>query len=208
MVKVAFLYRGAIKDTCNDYPKLANLKLRPYKQQELANIYTLLKPFKEFTQFVLKESPTLQITARIYTSLYTTLTLIKRKEGLFKNFNHNLVHAIDKGLEKFDKYFKRIKSNNIYFITTVLDPRVKTQQISNNFDAIDARTIINRIKTFLKATYTHEPKLPECSPKDAYRSLKYRFLLLYTNKPNNTESNINRYFNTLRVKHRASVKDN
>jgi len=126
MVKVAFLCRGAIKDTCNDHPKLADLKLRPYKWQELANIRTLLKPFKEFTQFVSKESPTLQITARIYASLRITLTSIKRKEGPFKNFNHNLVYAVNKGLEKFNKYFKRIKSNNIYFIATVLDPRVKT----------------------------------------------------------------------------------
>ena len=126
MVEVAFLCRGAIEDTCNDHPKLVDLKLRPHEQQELANIRTLLKPFKEFTQFVSKESPTLQITARIYASLRTTLTLIKRKEGLFKNFNYNLVHVVNKGLKKFNKYFKLIKSNNIYFITTVLDPRVKT----------------------------------------------------------------------------------
>ena len=66
------------------------------------------------------------MTARIYASLRTTLTSIKRKEGPFKNFNYNLVHAVNKGLEKFNKYFKLIKSNNIYFITTVLDPRVKT----------------------------------------------------------------------------------
>ncbi len=148
------------------------------------------------------------MTVCIYASLHTTLTSIKKKEGLFENFDHNLVHAVNKGLEKFNKYFEIMKSNDIYFITIVLDPWVKTQWISNNFDTINTQTIIDQIKTFLKVTYTYELELPKHPLKDMYRSLEYWFLLLYTDEPDNTKSDIDRYFNTPRVRHRASVKDN
>ena len=70
-----------------------------------------------------------------------------------------------------------MKSNNIYFLATLLDPRVKTQQIKDNLN--NANIVIKRLRTFLKATYYHEVKLPSINENDLYKSLEYRFLKPY-----------------------------
>ena len=59
---------------------------------------------------------------------------------------------MESGITKFDDYYKLIKSNDIYFIATILDPRIKTQWIKDHLPD-EANTIIERVKTFLKSTY-------------------------------------------------------
>jgi hypothetical protein len=62
------------------------------------------------------------------------------------------VRAVDKGLDKFNEYYSLLKSNDIYFIATVLDPQIKTQWIRDHLPD-EADEIIACIKKFLKEAY-------------------------------------------------------
>ena len=71
-------------------------------------------------------------------------------------------------------------------LQAILDPRIKTQWIRDNFENTD--DIIRRIRTFLKETYPHEPELPIADENELYKGLEYRFLatLIRTLKTNMT----------------------
>jgi hypothetical protein len=117
--------------------------------------------------------------ARIYIQLQAMLKSIKRRDPPFDTIDVNIIKAVDVGLEKFNEYYGLMKSNDIYFIATVLDPRIKTQWIRDHLPD-EADEIIERIKKFLKEAYPFEPKLPSHEDPNAYKSLEYRFLLPYT----------------------------
>jgi len=42
------------------------------------------------------------------------LTSIVKKEGVRFTYNPSLIKAAQKGLKKFNKYYKEMKKNNIY----------------------------------------------------------------------------------------------
>ena len=69
------------------------------------------------------------------------------------------IDAVKVGLDLFNEYYNFIKSNDIYYSATVLDPRVKTKWIKAN--CANANTIIQRIRKFLKTTYHLEVELPK-----------------------------------------------
>ena len=56
-----------------------------------------------------------------------------------------------KGKETFDKYYGLLEEHDLYYITTILDPRVKTKWIEENTE--NPTKVIDRIKSFLKSSY-------------------------------------------------------
>jgi len=67
------------------------------------------------------------MSARIYIELQAMLIKASKKQAPFQNLDYNLVHAVEASIKKFKEYIDFIKSNDIYFLATLLDPRVKTQ---------------------------------------------------------------------------------
>jgi len=67
------------------------------------------------------------MSARIYIQIQSILTAIKKRDPLFDTIDENIVRVIESSIIKFDDYYKLMKSNDIYFIATILDPRIKTQ---------------------------------------------------------------------------------
>jgi hypothetical protein len=65
-----------------------------------------------------------------------------------------LIEAAKKGLEIFNKYYLAMKSNDMYWIASILDPRIKTNWLKKNYP--DAQDIIARIKKFIKEAYPTE----------------------------------------------------
>ena len=84
----------------------------------------MLKPFKEYTKFVLQKELTIYRVFNLYSKLKKLLDNIIRNDN--KKFDLSLVAIAKKGLKKFNKYYKAIKANNIYQIALILDPRIKT----------------------------------------------------------------------------------
>jgi hypothetical protein len=48
-------------------------------------------------------------------------------------YNPSLILTTQKGLNKFNKYYKEIKKNNIYWIICYLNSRVKTRWLVKNY---------------------------------------------------------------------------
>jgi hypothetical protein len=63
----------------------------------------------------------------LYIKIEKLLKSVLNKTGLFATINILLVIAIKKGYIKFEKYYNKIKENDIYWITYILDPRIKTK---------------------------------------------------------------------------------
>jgi hypothetical protein len=99
-----------------------------------------------------------------------------------------------------------MKGNDIYFLATLLDPRIKTQWIKDNLNNVDA--VIARLRKFLKDTYYREVELPTADKGELYKSLEYRFLKPYSVDVDIVdEHDINRYLDTPRVKYKLKAKE-
>src|ERR1700722_11295253 len=173
MIEDAFDCHTALNDTVDDHPELEDLRLTEDHWKQLEDIKTIPRPFLEYTEFVSKNQPTLQLSARIYIQLENTLKGISKMQGKYTHLNKDLVTAVEKGLLKFEEYNGLMKEINIYYIAYVLDPQIKTQFLKDNIE--DADEIIERIQIFLKATYPSEPELPLHNDEGLHRSLEYRF---------------------------------
>ena len=119
---------------------------------------------------------------------------IIKKEGEYASFDMSLVAAATKGYEKFKEYYDEMKKNDIYWIASVLDPRVKTKWLKRNI--AEADEIIDRIKSFLKQAYPVEPELPSEtreSTQKKKKSLSYEYLEEYGTSVA-VEDDVERYF--------------
>jgi len=94
-----------------------------------------------------------------------------------------------------------MKGNDIYFLATMLDPRIKTKWVEDYVE--NPAKVIARLRTFLKDSYYHELELPSADEDALYKSLEYRFLKPYaTDTDVDEEHNIDRYLDSPRVKHK------
>ena len=118
--------QGSVKDTCDDHPELKELRLSHGDWHQLENIQQLLTPFREYTEFVSREQPSLQLSARMYLELQSIFVKASRKQKPFSTLDNNLVHAVKVGIEKLEEYVNIMKDNDIYFLATILDPQIKT----------------------------------------------------------------------------------
>ena len=90
--------------------------------------------------------------------------------------------------------------NDIYYLTTILDPRIKIQWIKDNIE--DAEKIINRIRTLLKVIYPPESELSPNEENDIYKSLEYRFIASYYIDITTDDFDIDRYLDSPRIKYK------
>ena len=131
----------------------------------------------------------------MYLQLENTLKGISKRERVYAGFDSTLVEAAKYGLEKFNEYNGYIKGNDIYYIASVLDPRIKCQWLRRNVD--NAEEVIKHIRKFLKAAYPPEPELPPHENNHLHRSLEYRFLEEFETMTTTGDStDIDRYLDT------------
>jgi hypothetical protein len=148
MIEDAFDCRAALDDTIKDHLELEDLQLTAMHWKQLRDIKTMLKPFAEYTDFVSRVQPSIQLSTYMYLQLETTLKQISKREGDYTEFDKDLIDAVAIGLTKFNKYNRFIQGNDIHYIAVVLDPRIKYQWIRKN--VADADQVIGRIRKFLK----------------------------------------------------------
>ncbi len=90
--------------------------------------------------------------------------------------------------------------NDIYYLATILDPRIKIQWIKDNIE--DVEKIIDRIRTFLKVIYPPESELSPNEENNIYKSLEYRFIIFYYIDITTDDFDINRYLDSPRIKYK------
>jgi len=127
MIDDAFDCRPAINDSCKDIEALKDMKLGNEEWNILDKIRGILRPFEKFTEYVSREQPSIQMLARMYNEVGLLLQQISRKQGPYTNIDSGLVSAVKKGKETFDKYYGLLEEHDLYYIATILDPRVKTK---------------------------------------------------------------------------------
>ena len=143
----------------------------------------------------------------MYLQLENTLKQISKREGDYTGFDNTLVKAAKCGLEKFNEYNNYMKGNDIHYIASVLDPRIKCQWLRKNVD--DAEGIIKRIRTFLKSVYPLELELSLHKNNRLYKSLEYRFLEEFeTTTTIGNSTDINKYLDTPSIAFKLNKADN
>jgi hypothetical protein len=104
-------------------------------------LHDVLKPFNEFTKFVSSGRPTITITTGIYFGLSTHLKLAGACEGKYAEYDYVITNAVHSSLELFNKYYNTMDQNLIYYIASVLDPRIKGVWIQREHQAGDAKLV-------------------------------------------------------------------
>ena len=199
ILEIALKHHTTLQLWIKDHEELSHLTFDTIRQDRLRQIRELLKPFEDHTLYVSRVEPTLYRLPDLYLKLDKLLQSIVKKQGKYASYDKTLITAASKGLETFNGYYTAIKENDMYWITCVLDPRVKTKQLQKNHQNTDE--IINRIKAFLKDAYQPEQQLPNRPLNNKEKielSIEMDFLQEYGSAITN-EDDIERYFNTPQV---------
>jgi pantothenate kinase len=165
MLEAALQNRAALQAFVKDHSELQYLKFDKERWKRLKQIRDLLKPFEQHTLYVSREEPTIHRVPNLYLKLDQLLQSIIRKQGDYASYDHSLIKAAKKGLEIFNKYYLAMKSNDMYWIASILDPRIKTNWLKKNHP--NAQDIIARIKKFIKEAYPTKQQLPERPASDS-----------------------------------------
>jgi hypothetical protein len=140
----------------------------------------------------------------MYNEVGLLLRQISKKQGPFAAIDSDLVSAVEVGIETFNKYYSSLREHDLYYIATLMDPRIKTKWIEDNVE--NPYDVIDRIRTFLKATYPlPDDDLPANATNDVFQSLEYQFVAPFLHEPTESskEHDIDTYLDTPRVKYKG-----
>ena len=127
MIDNTFDVRPFLTRFCDSHYKLSKIKPLPLDWEILEKIQLILRPFEKFTEFVSHEEPSIQLVCIMYTDITLLLRKIQRKEGTFIRLDNELVRAVEKGITTFNKYFGYLEESDFYYLSTVFNPRIKTE---------------------------------------------------------------------------------
>ena len=65
----------------------------------------------------------------IYWSLDDLLSDVRNAEGDFKDVNIEIRDAVERGIRKINKFARKMDDNLLYYVASVLDPRIKLSLI-------------------------------------------------------------------------------
>ncbi|KAJ5976583.1 HAT dimerization [Penicillium waksmanii] len=147
MIERAEECRRQPKDTVNDDPDIHALRLTPDDWKKLSDVKKILAPFNEYTEYVSRDSPSIHMAARMFEELRSILLAITERRGDWQNLSSALTIPICDRLTLLEYYHDCVKGNDIYYIASVLDPRIKTKWLKT---LPDGEGIIDRTRTFLK----------------------------------------------------------
>ena len=112
----------------------------------------MLEPLWEETQWVSQKAPIITQSVNVYWKLDDLLYDVTTKAGIYATINEKIRLAVCKGLEVLEEYTAKMDSNIIYYIASILDPRIKTVWLREHLKE-DADTVIDNIRTTLKKDY-------------------------------------------------------
>ncbi|KAJ5900313.1 uncharacterized protein N7473_004383 [Penicillium subrubescens] len=173
MIERAEECRRQLEDTVNDEPDIEALRLTHNDWRQLSDIKKILTPFNEYTEYVSRDSPSIHMAARMFEELRSILLAIKERRGEWQKTSAAITISVSDGISLLERYHDCVKDNDIYYIASILDPRIKTKWLKT---LPDRDKIIDRIRAFLKKAY-HTPEQPASTALSTnYKSFEYRFL--------------------------------
>lgn len=144
----------------------------------LRQLETVLKPFWEYTNVMSQRMPTVADSLPIYWSLNDLLHDVCCAQGDFSVVNATVQAAVRPALEKVEKFTRKMDENILYYVATVLDPRIKTSLIRAHMGAADATLIVAQVRGFLQREYPFiasqqpEPTQPPGMPDSLWKMLR------------------------------------
>jgi hAT family protein len=135
------------------------LQLTDEEWSLLQQVAKVLKPFWDHTNSVSKSCPTIVESLPIYWSLDDLLDDVQKAEGDFEDVDTEIRDAVERGIRKMNKFARKMDDNLLYYVASVLDPRIKSSLIRSQMNEQDAVLIISQVREFLKKEYPHEPPI-------------------------------------------------
>ncbi|KAK9372518.1 ribonuclease H-like domain-containing protein [Lipomyces chichibuensis] len=133
----------------------------------LQQVEKVLKPFWNHTNMVSKACPTIVESLPIYWHLDDLLDDIKGAKGDFEGVNADIRDAVEGGIRKMNKFARMMDDKILYYVASVLDPRIKTSCLEAQMSNADALLIASQVRDFLKKQYPFNlvvPSSPERPP--------------------------------------------
>ncbi|KAJ5704488.1 hypothetical protein N7536_000177 [Penicillium majusculum] len=138
------------------HPEVHALQINENEWSILQQVAKVLKPFWDHTNSVSKSCPTIVESLPIYWSLDDLLDEIQKAEGDFEDVDTEIRDAVERGIQKMNKFARKMDTNLLYYVASVLDPRIKSSLIGSQMSEQDAGLIISQVREFLKREYPHE----------------------------------------------------
>ena len=89
--------------------------------------------------------------------------------------NTILKNAVGPGIEKLQKYHEMMREQDIYFVASILDPRIKISWVRKHLP-FEADEIIERIRRYLYTIFPFQPPLPAHLSREDARGLQLDML--------------------------------
>jgi hypothetical protein len=140
----------------------------------MEQIKDLLQPFKQYTDFISKSQINLALTTSLFHTLRSKLTDVQNRLSKWATVNDAIHTAVSGGIEKLNKYYKLMKKQDIYYVASVLDPRIKTSWIKKHLPD-EADNVVIRIQAYLHTAFPFQPELPP-HPYDKSRGIQLDIL--------------------------------
>jgi hypothetical protein len=170
-------------------------------------LYTVLKPFHEFTKLVSSGRPTITTSTGIYFQLSKHLKLAGACEDKYAEYDVEITDAVYGSLELFNKYYNAMDQNLIYYIASVLDLQIKGVWIRSEHQ--DGNAKLTEVQETICKLYPSMPLRSEpvgdnlpVDPSDNSASDPLQALLAHIHKDNAFTSDVDLYFNTPVVNYR------
>jgi hypothetical protein len=164
MISDALRLRKELSQFVRNHPEVHTLQLTDEDWLTLEQVGKVLKPFWDHTNTVSKACPTIMESLPIYWNLDDLLDNIKKAEGDFEDVTVEIQDAAEKGIRKMNKFAKRMDDNILYYVASILDPRIKTSFIEAQMSAPDAQLIMSQVREFLQKDYPFYP-IPPSGPE-------------------------------------------
>ncbi|KAJ5593543.1 hypothetical protein N7537_010447 [Penicillium hordei] len=132
------------------HPELQALQLTDDDWSTLQQVAKILKPFWDHTNSVSKACPTIVESLPIYWSLDNLLNDVRNAEGDFEDVNIEIRDAVERGIRKMNRFARKMDDNLLYYVASVLDPRIKSSLIVSQMSEQDSGLIVSQVREFLK----------------------------------------------------------
>lgn len=139
------------------HPKVQALQLTANEWSTLQQVAKILKLFWDHTNSVLKTCLTIMESLPIYWRLDDLLNDVRNAEGDFEDVSIKIRDVVEGGIRKINKFARKMNDNLLYYVASVLDPRIKSSLIVSRMSEQDSGFIVSQVRDFLKMEYPPEP---------------------------------------------------
>ena len=195
MLSDAIRCKMALVQLVQDYSdELHGLSLSLSDWQFIEELYAVLQPFNEHTKSVSQSQPRIATSTAVYFELQELFRKASRREGEYATYSNLITSAVHAGLEKFEKYYKFMDNTLIYFVASVLDPRIKGVWVQNQHE--NGPSILEKVRQFIHDVYPDNKPVLSLNTTTTPTSSIHLRMLKAIHKDKALVSDIDQYFDS------------